>query len=58
MRYGIFRFFPRFSLNEELIIYLKDNVFMKKRNYIEISGISNAKFLDKLIKYYTRNKEI
>ena len=54
---GIMKYLTRFYLDDELEIYLKDNVKKRKVKFFTISGISNKNLLDKLIKYYIKNNE-
>ena len=54
---GIMKYLTRFYLDDELEIYLKDNVKKRKVKFFTISGISNKNLLDKLIKHYIKNNE-
>ena len=53
---GIMRYLTRFYIDDELLIYLKNNTKKEEINFSIISGISNKKLLDQLIKYYMKRK--
>ncbi len=55
---GIMRYLTRFYLDDELWIYLKTNTKKEEINFSIISGISNKKLLDQLIKYYMKTNNV
>jgi hypothetical protein len=55
---GIMRYLTRFYLDDELWVYLKNNTKKEEINFSIISGISNKKLLDQLIKYYMKKNNV